>query len=111
MMTIMMHNSLDLSSRERAQRLYNKNVKLESKHRRSTQARIPSDPNAWQQMQENYEAIILEDHAFSEQHEIEYALWQLHYGRIEELRGHFNAALAPSGSATSQGGKVSARPE
>ncbi|KAF5750285.1 protein SMG7-like [Tripterygium wilfordii] len=110
-MTTKMDNSADLSSRERAQRLYNKNVELESKRRRSAQSKIPSDPNAWQQMRENYEAIILEDHAFAEQHEIEYVLWQLHYRRIEELRGHFNAALAPTGSATSQGGKVSARPE
>ncbi|XP_038718980.1 protein SMG7-like isoform X1 [Tripterygium wilfordii] len=62
-------------------------------------------------MRENYEAIILEDHAFAEQHEIEYALWQLHYRRIEELRRHFNAAVAPTGLATSQRGKVSTRPE
>lgn len=41
---------------------------------------------------------------FSEQHEIEYALWQLHYRRIEELRARFNAAIASSGS-TSQTGK------
>ncbi|KAK6151330.1 hypothetical protein DH2020_013965 [Rehmannia glutinosa] len=54
---------------------------------------------------ENYEAIILEDHAFSEQHDVEYALWQLHYRRIEELRALFNAALASVGSAASQNGK------
>lgn len=56
-------------------------------------------------MRENYEAIILEDHAFSEEHDIEYALWQLHYRRIEDLRSLFNAALAPAGSAASQNGK------
>ncbi|XP_057983080.1 nonsense-mediated mRNA decay factor SMG7-like [Malania oleifera] len=106
-MTILMDNSLDLSSRERAQRLYNKNVELESRRRRSVHARIPSDPNAWQQMRENYEAIILEDHAFSEQHEIEYALWQLHYKRIEELRAHFTTALASTGPNASQSGKSS----
>ncbi|KAL3533561.1 hypothetical protein ACH5RR_007082 [Cinchona calisaya] len=106
-MTIPMDNNSENSSRERVQRLYNKNVELENRRRKAAQARIPSDPNAWQQMRENYEAIILEDHAFSEQHEIEYALWQLHYRRIEELRSHFNAAAAAAsaGSNTSQNGK------
>lgn len=60
-------------------------------------------------MRENYEAIILENHAFSEQHEIEYALWQLHYRRIEELRAYLNAALSASGSTTSQNGKGPSR--
>lgn len=62
-------------------------------------------------MRENYEAIILEDNAFSEQHEVEYALWQLHYRRIEELRAHFSAALSSSASSTSQSLKSSARPD
>ncbi|GMP97762.1 hypothetical protein CsSME_00045897 [Camellia sinensis var. sinensis] len=109
-MTIPMDNTLDLSTRERVQRLYTKNVELENKRRKAAHARIPSDPNAWQQMRENYEAIVLEDHAFSEQHEIEYALWQLHYRRIEELRAHLSAALASAGSATSQNGKGATRP-
>lgn len=87
------------------------NMELENRRRRSAQARVPSDPNAWQQMRENYEAIILEDHAFTEQHNIEYALWQLHYKRIEELRAHFSAALASAGSNTSQGVKGPARPD
>ncbi|KAJ1384099.1 Tetratricopeptide-like helical domain superfamily [Sesbania bispinosa] len=99
------------SSRERAQRLYEKNLELENKRRRSAQARVPSDPNAWQQMRENYEAIILEDHAFSEQHNIEYALWQLHYKRIEEFRAYFSAALSSASSNSSQGGKGPARPD
>ncbi|KAE8656694.1 Protein SMG7 [Hibiscus syriacus] len=98
------------SSREHAQRLYEKNIELENNCRRAAQARVPSDPNAWQQMRENYEAIILEDHAFSEQHNIEYALWQLHYKRIEEIRTHFSA-LASSGSKTSQAAKVPPRPD
>lgn len=62
-------------------------------------------------MRENYEAIILEDHAFCEQHDIEYALWQLHYRRIEELRAHLNAAVTANVSATSQGAKSSLRPD
>lgn len=99
------------SSREVAQRLYDKNVDLENRRRKSAKARVPSDPNAWQQMRENYEAIILEDHTFSEQHNIEYALWQLHYKRIEEFRAHCSAALASMGSTTSQGGKGPSRPD
>ncbi|XP_024028145.1 protein SMG7 [Morus notabilis] len=98
------------SSRERAQQLYDKINELENRRRRSAQARVPSDPNAWQQIRENYEAIILEDHAFSEQHNIEYALWQLHYRRIEELRAHFNAARS-SGSNPSQSVKGPTRPD
>ncbi|KAJ6747612.1 hypothetical protein OIU74_029967 [Salix koriyanagi] len=87
------------------------NVELGNRLRRSAQARIPSDFTVWQQMRDNYEAIILEDHAFSEQHEIEYALWQLHYRRIEEFRTHCKAALASNGSVTSQNGTMVARPE
>ncbi|PIA60177.1 hypothetical protein AQUCO_00400810v1 [Aquilegia coerulea] len=111
MMTVPMDN-LTAPSKELVQRLYKKNIELENKRRKSAQARIPSDPNAWQQMRENYEAIILEDHAFSEQHEIEYALWQLHYRRIEELRAHFSAALASSGSPIPGGkGPAPAKPD
>ncbi|KAJ9544017.1 hypothetical protein OSB04_023724 [Centaurea solstitialis] len=105
-MTVPMNNTLGNSSRERAQRLYNKNVELESKRRKAAQVKIPSDPNAWQQMRENYESILLEDHAFSEQHDIEYALWQLHYKRIEELRAHYSAAQA----SAAQNGKGPVRP-
>ncbi|XP_020207442.1 protein SMG7 [Cajanus cajan] len=99
------------SSRERAQRLYEKNIELENKRRRSAQAQVPSDPNAWQQIRENYEAIILEDHAFSEQLNIEYSLWQVHYKRIEELRAYLNAALTSVSSKSSQGGKGPVRPD
>ncbi|GMI84158.1 hypothetical protein like AT5G19400 [Hibiscus trionum] len=111
MMIVEMDKMSAPSSRERAQRLYEKNIELENNRRRSARARVPSDPNAWQQMRENYEAIILEDHAFTEQHNIEYALWQLHYKRIEELRAHYSAALASAGSNTSQGVKVPPRPD
>ncbi|XP_050369105.1 nonsense-mediated mRNA decay factor SMG7 [Argentina anserina] len=99
------------SSWERAQRWFDKITELESRRRRSAQARVPSDPNAWQQIRENYEAIILEDHAFSEQHNVEYALWQLHYKRIEELRAHFSAAMASTGSNSTQGLKGTTRPD
>ncbi|XP_017606748.1 nonsense-mediated mRNA decay factor SMG7-like isoform X1 [Gossypium arboreum] len=110
-MMIVQIDKMSAPSREHAQRLYERNVELEANRRRSAQARVPSDPSAWQQMRENYEAIILEDRAFSEQHNIEYALWQLHYKRIEELRAHHSAALASSGSNTSQGVQVPPRPD
>ncbi|KAG9147567.1 hypothetical protein Leryth_007360 [Lithospermum erythrorhizon] len=104
-MIIPMDTSSDQLSRERVQRLFKKNVELENKRKKAAQARIPSDPNIWQLMRENYEAIILEDHAFSEQHDIEYALWQLHYRRIEELRALLNAAVSSAGSAAAQNAK------
>ncbi|XP_073123264.1 nonsense-mediated mRNA decay factor SMG7-like [Henckelia pumila] len=109
MMTIPMDNNKESSSREGVQRLFNKNIELDKKRRKAAEAKIPSDPNTWQQMRENYEAIILEDHAFSEQHDIEYSLWQLHYRRIEELRALFSAALASAGSTSSLNGKVQVR--
>uniref|UniRef100_A0A0D9X6I6 DNA/RNA-binding domain-containing protein n=1 Tax=Leersia perrieri TaxID=77586 RepID=A0A0D9X6I6_9ORYZ len=80
------------SSRELAQRLLKKNAEHESRLRRSAQSKVPSDPNIWLQMRENYEKIILADHDFSEKHEIEYLLWQLHYKRIEEFRAHIVSA-------------------
>lgn len=86
-------------------------LELEKKIRRSAQACVPSDPNAWQQMRENYEAIVLEDYAFSEQHNVEYALWQLHYRRIEELRAHFSTALASTTANTSHGLKGHPSPD
>ncbi|XP_044505522.1 protein SMG7-like [Mangifera indica] len=111
MMIVQMDKMSAPSSRELVQRLYEKNIELENKRRKSAQARVPSDPNAWQQMRENYETIILEDYAFSEQHNIEFALWQLHYKRIEELRAHYSAAISATSSNTSLGVKVPARPD
>ncbi|XP_045833530.1 protein SMG7-like [Trifolium pratense] len=111
MMIVEMDKMSAPSSRERAQRLFDKNIELEKKRHISAQAQVPSDPNIWPQLRENYEAIILEDHAFSEKNGIEFALWQLHYKRIEELRKYFNAARTSASSKSSQGGKGSVRPE
>lgn len=86
-------------------------VELEIKRRKAAQSRVPSDPNVWQQIRENYEAIILEDHTFSEQHNIEFTLWQLHYKRIEEFRSHINAVLASSSSDVAQNVKGPSRPD
>ncbi|XP_068657766.1 nonsense-mediated mRNA decay factor SMG7-like [Aristolochia californica] len=70
----------------------------------TAKSKVPLDPNAWLQMREKYEAKILEDHDFSEKHEIEYALWQLHYRRIEEFRAHINASVSAA-SSNGSGGK------
>lgn len=110
MMTVPMDGSSAPSSQELAQSLFKKNIELESGLRKSAQAKIPSDPNVWLQMRENYEAIILENHDFSEKHEIEFMLWQLHYRRIEEFRLHINAAKSTGLTAT-QGGRGSTRPD
>ncbi|GAB2277094.1 hypothetical protein Dimus_011803 [Dionaea muscipula] len=93
------------TSWQRAQRLYEQNRELETKRQKSAQARVPSDPNAWSQIRENYEAIVLEDHAFAERYAIEYDLWQLHYRRIEEFRAHLAAAQAPGHALASSRGR------
>uniref|UniRef100_A0A803KMD7 Uncharacterized protein n=1 Tax=Chenopodium quinoa TaxID=63459 RepID=A0A803KMD7_CHEQI len=105
-MVVQMEKTPNSASKERALQLYNKNIELEKKRQKSLQAKIPSDPNAWYQIRENYEAIILEDHAFSEQHNIEFSLWQLHYKRIEEFRGHFSAAQASVRSSATNSGRA-----
>lgn len=91
--------------------ILSQNIELENRLRKSAKSKVPSDPNAWLQMRENYEAIILEDHEFSEKHEIEYALWQLHYRRIEEFRAHINTAASSGGVTTLQVGKSPAQPD
>lgn len=110
-MIVQMEKTPSSTSKERAQQLFNKNLELEKKRQKAQQARIPSDPNAWYQIRENYEAIILEDHAFSEQHNIEFALWQLHYKRIEEFRAHFSAAQASARSSAANSGRVPPQPD
>ncbi|CAO2831609.1 unnamed protein product [Amaranthus hypochondriacus] len=92
-MAVHMDKPSEISPGERAQRLYKKNAELEKACRKSAHARIPPDPIVWQQMRENFEEMILVDNVFSEKHDIELALWQLHHKKIEELRGLYNAAL------------------
>ncbi|CAH2072366.1 unnamed protein product [Thlaspi arvense] len=110
---LLMDKNTASSPRERAQSIFDKTVELEIKRRKAAQARNPSDPNLWQQIRENYEAIVLEDHTFSEQHGIEFTLWQLHYRRIEDFRSHINAVLASSSSSAAQNSKgpSSSRPD
>ncbi|RLM84416.1 protein SMG7 [Panicum miliaceum] len=95
------------SSRDLAERLFNKNNELEDQLRKSVQSKVPSDPNIWLQMRDNFEKIILIDHDFSEENEVEYLLWQLHYKRIEDFRRSISAA----NSAASQSGRSSANPD
>ncbi|XP_062194322.1 nonsense-mediated mRNA decay factor SMG7-like [Phragmites australis] len=108
MMTVPMDSATAApSSRDLAERLFKKNGELENHLRKSVQSKVPSDPNIWIQMRDNFEKIILADHDFSEQNEIEYLLWQLHYKRIEEFRRNINTA----GLVASQTGKNNANPD
>ncbi|CAM0950680.1 unnamed protein product [Alopecurus aequalis] len=100
-MTVPMDSTAAPPSQDLAKRLFKKNAELKRLLEKSAQSKVPSDPNIWLQMRENFEKMILADHEFCEKHEIEYILWQLHYKRIEEFRHHINAA----GSAASQNGK------
>ncbi|CAN6223384.1 unnamed protein product [Urochloa humidicola] len=108
MMTVPMDSAIAApSSRDLAERLFNKNNELEDQLRKLVQSKLPSDPNIWLQMRDNFEKIILIDHEFSEQNEVEYLLWQLHYKRIEEFRRSISAASA----AASQSGKSNVNPD
>lgn len=100
-MTVPMDSAAAPPSQDLAKRLFKKNAELKSLLEKSAQSKVPSDPNIWLQMRENFEKMILADHDFCEKHEIEYILWQLHYKRIEEFRHHISSA----GSAASQNGK------
>ncbi|MQL85562.1 hypothetical protein Taro_018079 [Colocasia esculenta] len=101
-----MDNSSAPRSRELAQRLFQKNLELEEARRKAIKLKIPSDQNAWTQMRDNFETILLEDHDFSEKHGVEFSLWQLHHRKIDEYRAHLSAA-----SAAAKTGKVSTRPD
>jgi protein SMG7 len=82
------------------------NNELEDQLRKSAQSKVPSDPNIWLQMRDNFEKIILLDHDLSEQKEVEYLLWQLHYKRIEDFRRNISAA-----SSVASSGKSNANPD
>lgn len=111
-MIVQMEKTPNSTSKERAEQLLKKNIELEKKRQKSLQAKIPSDFNTWLQIRENYEAIILEDYAFSEKNNVEYSLWQLHYKRIEEFRALFNAAQASGrSSAAANSGRAPLQPD
>lgn len=94
------------SVRDLAERLLTRNNELEDQLRKSAQSKVPSDPNIWLQMRDNFEKIILLDHDLSEQKEVEYLLWQLHYKRIEDFRRNISAA-----SSVASSGKSNANPD
>eukprot|EP00252_Welwitschia_mirabilis_P011770 TRINITY_DN2618_c0_g1_i1.p1 TRINITY_DN2618_c0_g1~~TRINITY_DN2618_c0_g1_i1.p1 ORF type:complete len:1126 (-),score=267.15 TRINITY_DN2618_c0_g1_i1:602-3979(-) len=98
---------LSKMTKESVQRRYNKVIELEQKLKNAIQTKTPSDPSIWSQIRENYEAIILEDHDFSESHEIEHALWTLHYKRIEEFRNRIRSAGMTANNANAPPGSKS----
>ncbi|KAH9313264.1 hypothetical protein KI387_028299, partial [Taxus chinensis] len=49
-------------------------------------------------IRDTYENIILEDHEFAEGHDIEQALWRLHYKQIEEFRTRIRLSVAATSS-------------
>ncbi|KAJ7513837.1 hypothetical protein O6H91_23G016400 [Diphasiastrum complanatum] len=108
------------SSRELAQRSYNQALELENQLRVLIQSKGPFDTNVrtlQSNIRESYEAIILEDHEFSELHDVEQALWRLHYKRIEEFRARIRktimagAATSPAPPVPSAGSRVAQRKE
>lgn len=79
-------------------------------------ARGPLDPRVQQlnnKIRDCYEKIILADHAFAESHDVENAIWNLHYKQIDDLRSRVNrtkntsTAGDASGASVSRGGRRS----
>eukprot|EP00850_Spirogloea_muscicola_P007439 SM000037S13574 [mRNA] locus=s37:730114:735309:+ [translate_table: standard] len=70
------------------------------KHLRSLlQTKGPSDPNVRtlrSLIRESYEAVILGDAGAAKLHDVEQALWRLHYKQIEEFRGRIRKLTAAS---------------
>ncbi|CAN6449863.1 unnamed protein product [Victoria cruziana] len=106
-----MDNASAITPANLAQRLYDKNVELGKKFKKSVNSKIPSDPIRWRQMRQNYEAIILADSDFSESHEIEHLLWQLHYRCIEEFRARLRNTSVAAGAVQAQGNEAYVRRE
>ena len=75
---------------------------LEKQLRTLLQVKGPFDSNVralQNSVREKYEAVILEDHELAEQHEVEQAIWRLHYKQIDEYRARIKkinlSAAAP----------------
>lgn len=93
-------------------------MELEKQLRSLLQGKGPFDPSVRalrNRICESYEAVILEDHEFAESHEVEQAIWRLHYKCIEEFRARIRKITAAAAAAASApaiplpGAKVSAR--
>ncbi|KAL3677309.1 hypothetical protein R1sor_027257 [Riccia sorocarpa] len=106
------------TSRALAQQRYNQALELEKQLRSLLQGKGPFDPSVRalrNRICESYEAVILEDHEFAESHEVEQAIWRLHYKCIEEFRARIRKSTAAAAAAASApaipmpGAKVPAR--
>jgi protein SMG7 len=92
-------------------------LELEKQLRGVVQAKGPFDSHARalrNNIRECYEAVVLEDHEFAEVHEVEQAIWRLHYKQIDEFRAKIkkNSAIAAAGPAVPiPGGKSASKQE
>ncbi|CAM6086076.1 unnamed protein product [Calypogeia fissa] len=87
-----------------AQQRYNQALELEKQLRALLQSKAPFDPSVRalrNRICESYEAVILEDHEFAESHEVEQAIWRLHYKCIEEFRARLRKSTAAAAAAAS----------
>ncbi|KAG0582790.1 hypothetical protein KC19_3G085900 [Ceratodon purpureus] len=68
---------------------YNQAQELEKQLRSLLQVKGPFDSSVRSlqtSLREKYELVILEDHELAESHEVEQAIWRLHYKQIDEFR-------------------------
>ncbi|CAM6035486.1 unnamed protein product, partial [Sphagnum compactum] len=97
------------------QHRYNHALELEKQLRAVLQAKGPFDSHTRalrNNIRECYEAVVLEDHEFAETHEVEQAIWRLHYKQIDEFRTKIKKNNAAAGPAVPiPGGKSASRQE
>jgi protein SMG7 len=116
-MSLSSENSSVSPSFSRAEQRYNQALELEKQLRGVVQAKGPFDSHARalrNNIRECYEAVVLEDHEFAEVHEVEQAIWRLHYKQIDEFRAKIkkNSAIAAAGPAVPiPGGKSASKQE
>lgn len=87
------------------QQRFNQAIELEKQLRSLIESKGPLGVNVRDlrcKIRDSYEAIILEDHDFAESHDVEQALWRLHYKQIEEFRTRIRKSMAAT-TATSSG--------
>ncbi|CAM6014258.1 unnamed protein product [Sphagnum balticum] len=103
------------SSLGSTQHRYNHALELEKQLRAVLQAKGPFDSHTRalrNNIRECYEAVVLEDHEFAETHEVEQAIWRLHYKQIDEFRAKIKKNNAAAGPAVPiPGGKSASRQE
>jgi protein SMG7 len=116
-MSLSSENSSVSPSFSRAEQRYNQALELEKQLRVVVQAKGPFDSHARalrNNIRECYEAVVLEDHEFAEVHEVEQAIWRLHYKQIDEFRAKIkkNSSIAAAGPAVPiPGGKSASKQE